>query len=84
MLAMILIVAGHTLCHAQMYRLWQNQSSQAVLDQGRAYVAKSVKSDSAMVCFTIVSNRYYDAMNREEKRLCVLAMNNLACSYTYG
>jgi len=84
MLAMILIVAGRALCHAQMYRLWQNQSSQALLDQGRAYVAKSVKSDSAMVCFTIVSNRYYDAMNRKEKRLCVLAMNNLACSYTYG
>lgn len=84
MLAVMLIVAGRALCHAQMYRLWQGQSSQAVLDQGRAYAGKSIKSDSAMVCFTIVSNRYYDGMSRSDKQLCVMAMNNLACCYTYG
>ncbi len=84
LLVLFLVVAGHTPGHAQMYRLWEKLPSQVVLDQGRAYAARNIKSDSAMVCFTIVSNRYYDGMKRDDKRICATAMNNLACCYTYG
>lgn len=58
--------------------------SDKLMEIGVSCLGRSVKSDSAMVCFAIVSNRYYDGMSREDKFRCVAAMNDLAVSYTYG
>lgn len=63
---------------------WNDMSSEALLRRGRAFAAKNLKSDSAMMCLTIVSNRYYDGMNAREMEICAYAMSDLACLYTYG
>lgn len=79
------------LCHAigaaaatQMYRSLGGYSSRQLMQMGVESMGRSMRSDTAMVCFTIVSNRYYDDMAQDEKYRCAAAMNNLACIYTYG
>ncbi len=84
-ICLILIASTcQALCQNRLYQLWKELPSEELLEMGRKLSANNMSSDSAMMCFAIVSNRYYDGMSKADKKTCALAMNNLACCYTYG
>ena len=52
----------------QNYDRWKSLPSQALLDKGNSYW-QSGQLDSALVCLTILSNRYNEKMPLAEKEL---------------
>lgn len=63
---------------AQMSRLYQqymNEPSKQLYQRGNDFLQKG-QLDEAMVCFTIVGNRYDVGMTKDEKRICAYALNN--------
>lgn len=50
------------------YDRWKDLPSQTLLDMGNAYWQVD-KADSALVCFTILSNRYNQKQSQKEKRI---------------
>jgi len=62
---------GHAAEAARMpnYDRWKDLPSQTLLDMGNAYW-HSDKVDSALVCFTILTNRYNEKLSRSEKGIC--------------
>jgi hypothetical protein len=46
--------------HAAFYDRWAGLSSQALMDKAGRFMAEGDKPDSALVCYTIVANRYYE------------------------
>lgn len=62
---------GHAAEAARMpnYDRWKGLPSQTLLDMGNAYWRVD-KVDSALVCFTILSNRYNEQLSRSEKAIC--------------
>ena len=62
---------GHAAEAARMpnYDRWKGLPSQTLLDMGNAYW-HSDKIDSALVCFTILTNRYNEKLSRSEKGIC--------------
>ena len=63
---------------AQMSRLYQQymkEPSKELYQQGNRFLQDG-KLDEAMVCFTIVGNRYTPRLSKEEKRICAYALNN--------
>jgi len=67
------------------YEQLQRQPSQMLLDKGRAYLtASGGKQDSALVCYHIVANHYFEGrQNREEMEHSLTAMNNVGYMYTF-
>ena len=58
-----------------LYRQYRDTPSEELYKTGHVFL-KEEKLDEAMVCFTIVGNRYSPKMNSDEKRLCAYALNN--------
>ena len=56
----------------QNYDRWKSLPSQALLDKGNSYW-QSGQLDSALVCLSILSNRYNEKMPLAEKELCCKA-----------
>lgn len=55
------------------YKQWMGLSSEALLEKGHQYSEIQVKPDSALVCFSIVANRYNKQMTDKEKQQCCVA-----------
>lgn len=55
----------------QFYARYMNRSSEELLQMGNSYINQPNKTDSALVCFSIVSNRISDNMPKHEKRLAM-------------
>ena len=55
------------------YHKWMEVSSEELLERGDKFIRLENKVDSALVCFSIVNNRYNQNMSDEEKRLCFQA-----------
>lgn len=53
-----------------------------LMEQGRSYFTKRVP-DSALVCFSIVVDRYNHSRNAADRENAALALNDLACIYQY-
>lgn len=64
------------------YSSMVNKPTEWLMDQGRNYFTKHVP-DSALVCFSIVEDRYNRSKNAVDKETAALAHNNLACTYQY-
>lgn len=73
---------GHAAEAARMpnYDRWKGLPSQTLLDMGNA-CWHSDKVDSALVCFTILSNRYNEKLSRLEKAICCGATVGVANLY---
>lgn len=54
-----------------------------LMEQGRSYFTKRVP-DSALVCFSIVVDRYNHSRNSADRENAALALNDLACIYLFG
>lgn len=58
-----------------LYRQYRDTPSDELYKTGRAFLEEG-ELDEAMVCFSIVGNRYSPKMDSEEKRICAYALNN--------
>ena len=58
-----------------LYRQLGDTPSDELYKTGRGFLEEN-KLDEAMVCFSIVGNRYSPNMTDEEKRLCTYSLNN--------
>ena len=69
-----------------LYHQWREVPSRELLAKGIGYIRDDEAYDSAMVCFTIVMNRYSPIMDDEEKGYCTSAFNNAGyvCFFHYG
>ncbi len=55
--------------HPNFYSRYIKMPSDKLLQIGNGYISKSDKADSALVCFSIVANRYSDNMDRHDKEM---------------
>ena len=60
---------------ARLYKQYMDEPSDRLYKRGHGFLEKG-DLDAAMVCFTIVGNRYSPKMTKEEKRICAFALNN--------
>ena len=58
-----------------LYKLYMNEPTEVLYKRGNGFLGKN-DLDAAMVCFTIVGNRYSPKMTKEEKHICAFALNN--------
>lgn len=64
------------------YSRWTAYGNEQLLEKGRKYASNPQLMDSALVCYTIIANRYYDGIKSEkDAEITVRAMNNLAILY---
>lgn len=77
-----LVSFGRERVVAGAYSSMADKSTEWLMDQGRSYFTKHVP-DSALVCFSIVEDRYNRSRNANDKETAALAHNNLACIYQY-
>ena len=62
----------------ELYNSLMKVPSKTLLEKGLEYRSTAGKADSAVVCFTILSNRVDDAKTMEDKELCVKAFVHMA------
>ena len=81
-LALLLLISALSMRAAQqheemqnLYRQYRDTPSEELYKLGRTFLEQQ-KPDEAMVCFSIVGNRYSPKMNSDEKRICAYALNN--------
>ena len=74
--------ATEAAARVQNYDRWKDLPSQTLLDKGNAYWQVD-KVDSALVCFTILSNRYNEKMTATEIGVCCDATLQVAKLYMH-
>lgn len=57
--------------HPNFYSRYIKMPSDKLLQIGNGYISKNNKADSALVCFSIVANRYSDNMDRHDKEMAM-------------
>ena len=62
------------------YRRWMDLPTERLMEMGRQYERRSM-ADSAIVCYTIVANRYDKQLPAEDKRRCADAYINMWSVY---
>ena len=67
------------------YQQWAHWPSETLLDKGIQYRDTTANlADSALVCFSIVANRYYEGkQSLDEVRNSIKAMISMGCMYYY-
>ena len=60
----------------QDFKKWMGLSSKELIERGNVFLKDDSKVDSALVCFSIVSNRFNKDMSDDEKLLCCEAGYN--------
>lgn len=68
--------------HKQIYNALEPLSSRQLLDKGYSLLGQHDKADSALMCYTIVANRYYDGDHSTEGTdHAIVAMENIGNIY---
>lgn len=67
------------------YQKWYQLSSEELLKKGHYYYDKANLPDSAMLCYSIVANRYYEANKNDKTQMqqSATAMNQIGILYTH-
>lgn len=67
------------------YKKWAQLSSEELLKKGHYYYVKANLPDSAMLCYSIVANRYYEAKKNDKTQMqqSASAMNQIGILYTH-
>ena len=67
------------------YKKWAQLSSEELLKKGHFYYNKANLPDSAMLCYSIVANRYYEAKKNDKAQMqqSASAMNQIGILYTH-
>lgn len=81
LLVVVLSVGGQDMAN---YKKWQRLSSKQLKQMGNDFLLKEHKTDSAMICFSIVANRFYGGkQSLEDQKLSIDAMNNMGYAYLF-
>lgn len=65
-----------------LYNRWENLPSKQLMQMGERYRSITRQPDSALVCFSIVANRYYQGdQNREDVKYAIMAMTHITILY---
>lgn len=84
---LVTIVAGQAVAAGDdvamsLYERWEHLPGDKLIQMGYHYRDVARQPDSAMVCFSIVANRYYThKLGREDIEHSIEAMTNIACLY---
>jgi AraC-like DNA-binding protein len=66
------------------YDQWSKLSSAKLMDMGCNYANILMKPDSALVCFSVVANRYYESnLNNDDLLRSIQATENISILYMY-
>lgn len=65
------------------YTRWINLPSETLLKMGRNFVNEQDKPDSALLCFTILTNRYDENADKEEKIIIAHGLSSKAFVYIF-
>ena len=67
------------------FHRWSKLTSEELLKKGHYYYDKANIPDSAMLCYSIVANRYYDANKNDKTQMqqSASAMNQIGILYTH-
>ena len=79
----LVAMATHVPYSVDQYNRWTKLSTSELMHRGQHFLQDLCQVDSALVCYTIVSNRVTDkSLSRDSVYLVALAFNNLG--YIYG
>lgn len=81
---LFLIVLTGTHARSDNYTRWEKIPSAQLLEKGSQYIEMYGKPDSALVCYTIVSNRYKKSLDMQEKELSLKAFLNMWYVYFFS
>lgn len=84
MVLMLVSFAAHAFetNHKQIYNALETLTSRQLLDKGYSLLAQRGKMDSALICYSVVANRYYDGDHSAESTdHAIVAMENLGNIY---
>lgn len=79
-MAIAIPVFSNVLAQGPAYTRWLVYSTDELMKKGREFDNRSM-ADSAIVCYTVVANRYDKKMSAEEKEVCAEAYVNLWSVY---
>jgi len=66
------------------YDRWAKLRTDTLFYKGMRYYQTGEEPDSALLCFTIAANRYYErSLSEEELRYVIRAMNGIGCIYIF-
>ncbi len=82
-LALMTLLPGHALTASREYSKWLNLPVEQLLDMADKDFNDGNKKDTALMCYTIVANRYETSMSREQKVQCKEANMRLWSIYFY-
>lgn len=83
--AIALLLCRTGLAHDQSWEhsKWLNLSIERLMDMADKDIANGNKKDTALMCYTIVANRYETSLSREQKVMCKDANMRLWSIYFY-
>ncbi len=82
LLFVALVGNGRERIAVDIYGNLADEPTEMLMERGRTYFSKRVP-DSALVCFSIVVDRYNRSQSAKDKEDAALALNDLACIYQY-
>ncbi|MGI6222499.1 MAG: helix-turn-helix domain-containing protein [Prevotella sp.] len=66
----------------KVYEAWGTMPTEELFKKGNSFLLAENKEDSALVCYSIVANRYFeDGRSEAERRRSLMAMNNVGYLY---
>jgi len=70
--------------NVEFYDRWADLPTDTLMAWGSRYLNNNIKRDSALLCYSIVANRYYEGrQNNHERAQSVLAMDNIGRIFAY-
>ncbi len=70
---------------SKVYDRWAKISNEKLMAMGMDFLSKPNYQDSALLCYTIVANRYYDkSATNDDMLYAVSALNNIGYMYIYN
>jgi AraC-like DNA-binding protein len=75
MLFIFQLISAANITDTYFYRRWMNLSSEKLMEKGSKYAEFENKPDSALVCFSIVANRYSSDLSRDEQKYIIGSYN---------
>ncbi|WP_295729420.1 AraC family transcriptional regulator [uncultured Muribaculum sp.] len=84
-LLLVLLLSGARtgICAEADRYVYSYMPSDSLFEEGRSFLLEKQRPDSALLAFSIVSDRYDNGMDSSDKLLCVRALNNVGFIYQY-
>ena len=82
-LVLLTLLPGYAITPSREHSKWLNLPMERLLDMADRDFSDGGNKDTALMCYTIVTNRYEASMSREQKLMCKDAAMRLWSIYFY-